>query len=205
MQPHLQPGKADTWDNRHWPGWNPTTHFNMKAQPAPCTPTSTRSAPDILKARSQEDLEEECGQDGGEPVFHEQRSSTQLHKHGVGQCAAAWSVRGNPRVKAAFEAIWGASTGLISSMDNIYIWRPWWLQPPEDLPWKPHPLRPHIAQNPIRKPGFHCVQGAVPLYEESEYTGGVSVVPGSHSSRIQERHRVKYMLRLNRGHKYPQP
>ena len=43
---------------------------------------------------------------------------------GAGQSAAAWFVRGKPRVHEAFAGIWGTGT-LVSSFDAVSVWRPW--------------------------------------------------------------------------------
>ena len=39
----------------------------------------------------------------------------------------------------------------------------------------------HLDQNPVSKPGLDCVQGMVPLYDVTAATGGLGVVPGSHT------------------------
>ena len=42
----------------------------------------------------------------------------------VGQSAPQWRVRGAPKVKQAFAAIWGTEE-LLTSFDGMSLWRPW--------------------------------------------------------------------------------
>lgn len=47
-----------------------------------------------------------------------------------------------------------------------------------------------MDQNPFQKPGRCCVQGMVPLFNVTETTGGLAVVPDSHRDEsIKTRHR----------------
>ncbi|KAJ8600096.1 hypothetical protein CTAYLR_003448 [Chrysophaeum taylorii] len=42
----------------------------------------------------------------------------------AGQCRGSWLVRGNRKVQAAFRDVWGTDD-LITSMDSLFLWRPW--------------------------------------------------------------------------------
>lgn len=98
--------------------------------------------------------------------------------HGtVTQGEGAWLVRALPGVRRAFEGIW-KTADLICSMDQVLIWRPWWRS--GGSKWIPKTEGLHTDQNPIRKSGFCCVQGMVPLYDVTGLTGGLEVVPSSH-------------------------
>jgi len=103
---------------------------------------------------------------------------------GGGQCAAAWSIRGHPRVRRAFEEIWG-TTELISSFDTFIGWRPWWGTAHGKESWKPRTEGIHCDQNPHTKIGRHCVQGMVPLRPVRRDIGGLCVAPGSHTETVQ--------------------
>lgn len=97
------------------------------------------------------------------------------------QCAGAWYVRGLPQVKAVFQEIWQTSD-LIVSMDSLLLWKPWRLNPR----WMPITEGLHTDQNPFQKPDRVCVQGMVALYDVTEDTGGLEVVPKSHLPEAQE-------------------
>ena len=45
--------------------------------------------------------------------------------------------------------------------------------------------RLHCDQNPITKPGFHCVQGMIPLVDVQRSVGGLQLVPGTHGDATQ--------------------
>ena len=94
----------------------------------------------------------------------------------ITQDAGAWYVRARPGVKAAFEQIW-ESPDLIVSMDALLIWRPWWLE----AGWRPCTEGLHLDQNPFSKPDLETVQGMVPLLTVNATTGGLEVVPRSHT------------------------
>ena len=96
----------------------------------------------------------------------------------MAQGAGAWQIRGLPAVKSAFAQIW-QEEDLIVSMDCALIWLPW--KGPHNCGRLPQTEGLHLDQNPVSKPGFECVQGMVPLYEVNELSGGLAVVPGSHS------------------------
>jgi len=60
-------------------------------------------------------------------------------------------------------------------MDSLLLWKPWW----HNKGWKPRTEGLHIDQNPFDKPGKLCVQGMVALYDVTNETGGLEVVPKS--------------------------
>lgn len=94
----------------------------------------------------------------------------------LAQSAGAWDVRGWPGVKQAFACIW-SDDDLIVSMDCVLMWLPWW----QNSEWRPVTEGLHLDQNPFTKPGFECVQGMVPLLPVTAASGGLEVVPGSHT------------------------
>ena len=102
---------------------------------------------------------------------------------GATQQAAAWAVRGSDRVKQAFSAVWGEEE-LITSMDCVILWRPWWGEGAEDR--KPVTEGLHIDQNPFKKSGLQCVQGMIPLRSVTQNIGGLQVVPRSHKDYVQD-------------------
>ena len=111
----------------------------------------------------------------------------------VGQSAPQWRVRGAPRVKQAFAAVWGTEE-LLTSFDGMALWRPWQLNPD----WRTNAGGSwlHIDQHPITRPGFQCVQGLVNLLPMSEATGGNCLIPGSHTDFAELP--VKYEGRLSK-------
>eukprot|EP00091_Calanus_sinicus_P025395 TRINITY_DN9679_c0_g1_i2.p1 TRINITY_DN9679_c0_g1~~TRINITY_DN9679_c0_g1_i2.p1 ORF type:complete len:113 (-),score=30.45 TRINITY_DN9679_c0_g1_i2:88-426(-) len=90
--------------------------------------------------------------------------------YGAGQSEAAWFVRGVDAVKQAFADIWGTDD-LISSMDSVILWRPWWRSGCEG--WKPQSFGVHLDQNILDRPGFLCIQGMIPLYPVTHKVGGL--------------------------------
>lgn len=114
-----------------------------------------------------------------------------IGNHGISQSKFVWYLRAHPKVKDAFAKIWTAhnislpkESPMIASMDSVICWRPWWFCDFED--WEPKVEGLHCDQNPIDKEGFWCVQGMVPLYDVTETSGGLQVVPKSHSLKVQE-------------------
>lgn len=101
----------------------------------------------------------------------------------LAQGKGAWYVRGLPRIKTAFAEIWG-DDDLIVSMDCALIWRPWYGR--DDCGVLPQTEGLHLDQNPVSKPGLECVQGMVPLFAVTPHTGGLAVVPGSHTGMPSE-------------------
>jgi len=104
--------------------------------------------------------------------------------YGAAQSKAAWFVRGIPAVKEAFRRVWNTDD-LITSMDSMIIWRPWWLNG-ESENSKPKGLRLHMDQNPFTEAGFQCLQGMVPLWPSDGDIGGLRVVPRTHLDEAQE-------------------
>lgn len=133
------------------------------------------------------------------------RSSTETWRDGrdfsdsglisrVTQRAGPWYVRGCPGIKQAFAQIWDTQD-LIVSMDCVLAWRPWWLVPS----WKPETEGLHLDQNPFKKPGLHCIQGMVPLLPVTQATGGLQVVPGSHTDEAKVLQKKEYPHLERRG------
>jgi len=105
----------------------------------------------------------------------------------LAQGAGAWHVRGCEGVKRAFARVWGTSD-LIVSMDCVIAWRPWWLE----RSWKPVTEGLHLDQNPFSKPGLECVQGMVPLVPVTSVTGGLQVVPASHTEKAKREQKRRF-------------
>lgn len=98
---------------------------------------------------------------------------------GVGQSAALWFVRANPKVQKVFETIWG-TPDLLTSFDGFCLFRPWGL----NQDWKTQGGRFHTDRSysskydrPDRR---HYVQGFCNLVQTSAAGMGNLVVPGSH-------------------------
>ena len=75
----------------------------------------------------------------------------------LAQSSGAWFVRGIDNVKKSFASIWKTSD-LITSMDCVIAWRPWWI----NKLWKPRTEGLHLDQNPfnfafIIDPLFKCL------------------------------------------------
>merc|ERR1719453_2965317 len=101
-----------------------------------------------------------------------------VHGFGFGQSAAQWALRLRPRVRRAFEAVWGTAD-LLVSFDGGNMVRP----AGAGAPWAP--TRGgwwHVDQNALRagQRGRCCVQGLVTLTDANAATGGLCVVPRSH-------------------------
>jgi len=116
-----------------------------------------------------------------------------LSSHQISQSEFAWYVRSRPLIKEVFSQIW-KTDDLACSMDAIICWRPWWLNRSWDN-WKPKVEGYHLDQNPNSKPGFHCVQGMVPLYDVTENIGGLALAPKTHTPEIQEQIREHLPMR----------
>jgi len=114
-----------------------------------------------------------------------------LPAHGImahlAQSSGAWFVRGLRGVKAAFEQVW-ATADLIVSMDAVIAWRPWHL----NESWTPRTEGLHLDQNPFTKPKLECVQGMLLLIDVTESSGGLEVVPRSHTEEAREAIRQRY-------------
>lgn len=100
-----------------------------------------------------------------------------LHGFGFGQSKFMWCLRLLPRVKATFSAIWKTSD-LIVSFDGGNVFRPW----KYNRSWFTAGGWYHVDQNGLKfdSAGKVCVQGLVTLFDVTEDTGGLVVVPGSH-------------------------
>ena len=94
---------------------------------------------------------------------------------GAAHLGATWYLRGLPRLKEVFAQIY-KTEDLIVSLDGMILWRPW----SEDESLRPGSSKPHVDQNPKTKPGFHCVQGMLPLYPVNAEVGGTVLIPKSH-------------------------
>lgn len=115
----------------------------------------------------------------------------------IAQRWGAWHVRGSAGVKSVFASIWETSD-LIVSMDCALVWLPWWIKEAAST-WKPDTEGLHLDQNPFTKPGLHCVQGMVPLLPVTRVTGGLQVVPGSHTDEAKEAQKRDYPHLAMRG------
>ena len=111
-----------------------------------------------------------------------------MASQGAAHLGATWYLRGLPRLKEVFTRFWGTEE-LIVSLDGMIIWRPWSEQ--EDR--RPGSSKLHMDQNPAQKPGFHCVQGMLPLYPVTPSVGGTMVVPRSHLKQAELLSRHKNM------------
>mmetsp|Transcript_67298 Transcript_67298/g.156234 ORF Transcript_67298/g.156234 Transcript_67298/m.156234 type:complete len:381 (+) Transcript_67298:63-1205(+) len=96
-----------------------------------------------------------------------------VNQAGIGQSDFMWYIRTLPRVRGAFERIWGTMS-LLVSFDGANIFRPWH-----------HGFRKticgwwHVDQG-AAKQGRHSVQGLVSLLLADATTGGLTVLPKSH-------------------------
>ncbi len=95
----------------------------------------------------------------------------------IGQSALLWHVRGLAAVRRVFARVWQCKESeLLTSFDGCGVFRPWQC----DKLWKTMGSWYHVDQNPNNKPGLHCVQGLVSLYDQDKTTGGLVVIPGTH-------------------------
>jgi hypothetical protein len=99
--------------------------------------------------------------------------------NGIQQSNFLWFVRLLPKVKGAFETIFGTGD-LITSFDGGNIFRPWHSSGSEEnskteCGWW------HVDQG-ITMRGRHAIQGLVTLHDCTAETGGFCVIPGSHRS-----------------------
>ncbi|CAF3671689.1 unnamed protein product [Adineta steineri] len=102
-----------------------------------------------------------------------------LNDHGIGQSEFMWYLRGIPNIKKVFSHIWN-SNELFTSFDGAGCFRNWHL----NKKWKTDSGWYHCDQNPFKKPDRCSVQGFVSLTDNSESTGGLVIVPGSHKNFI---------------------
>eukprot|EP00747_Dinoflagellata_sp_TGD_P093901 gnl/TRDRNA2_/TRDRNA2_165911_c0_seq3.p1 gnl/TRDRNA2_/TRDRNA2_165911_c0~~gnl/TRDRNA2_/TRDRNA2_165911_c0_seq3.p1 ORF type:complete len:516 (+),score=54.80 gnl/TRDRNA2_/TRDRNA2_165911_c0_seq3:114-1661(+) len=96
-----------------------------------------------------------------------------LEPIGVSHSPLLWRVRTAKGVRRPFERIWGTQR-LLSSFDGAGVFRPLLHEG-----WRTKGGWYHVDQG-ARKRGLHCVQGLVSLYDASEATGSLVVVPRSH-------------------------
>jgi endonuclease/exonuclease/phosphatase family metal-dependent hydrolase/ectoine hydroxylase-related dioxygenase (phytanoyl-CoA dioxygenase family) len=110
-----------------------------------------------------------------------------MGKRGVHHSDFMWFVRLQPKVRAAFATVWGIDeTELISSFDCANMFRPW--QAAGKPEWKTHGGWWHVDQNalpPRSKRGQCAVQGLVTLTDATADSGGLCVIPRSHSDHAQ--------------------
>jgi hypothetical protein len=92
------------------------------------------------------------------------------------QTKGPWVVRSSEAIRSVFAHIWKTDE-LLVSMDSVLMWLPWW----HESSWQPVSEGLHIDQNPYRKPERCCVQGMVPLLDVTDTSGGLEVVPFSHT------------------------
>jgi len=102
-----------------------------------------------------------------------------IYKYGIGQSEVQWYTRTCPKVLETFSKLWNVKqTELLTSFDGVGIFRPYDKNPD----WKTHGQWFHVDQNPQFKPNLDCYQGAIPLYDQNEYSGGTVVIPKTHTS-----------------------
>ena len=94
----------------------------------------------------------------------------------VGHSMLCWFLRCLPRVRTVFESIWKTNE-LIVSFDGINIFRP----TTEDSSRRTRSDWWHVDQGRF-KMGRHAIQGFVSLTDATPATGGLCVIPGSHTS-----------------------
>ncbi|CAM9825692.1 unnamed protein product, partial [Heterosigma akashiwo] len=97
--------------------------------------------------------------------------------YGAGQSPFSWFLRTRPKVKEVFASIW-ETDDLVTSFDGFNAFRPWY----DNEKWKTEGGWFHLDQNPALKPDKECIQGLVSLYDTTAGTGGLTVVPGSHTA-----------------------
>jgi hypothetical protein len=105
-----------------------------------------------------------------------------LNGRGVGHSDFLWAVRTLPVVRDAFAHIWNvAPDALATSFDGANVFRPW---SPHDNNTANRQTQGgwwHVDQG-RGKAGLRCaVQGLVTLFDADAGTGGLCVVPGSHT------------------------
>jgi hypothetical protein len=101
----------------------------------------------------------------------------------AGQSEFMWRLRLLPRVRQAFEAIWGTPR-LLTSFDVCNAFRPY----TERAEWLTDGGWWHLDQNANmgrEKTGKVCIQGLVALTPCTPSTGGLCVIPGSHKHHTQ--------------------
>lgn len=97
---------------------------------------------------------------------------------GFGHSSFCWYVRQRARVMQAFTKVWKTDK-LLCSFDGGNVFRPFH-SPASVRISKSSGGWYHVDQG-VKKPGKHCIQGLVSLYDANAHTGGLCVVPGSHN------------------------
>lgn len=98
-----------------------------------------------------------------------------ISESGAGNSPFSWFIRSRLRVRDVFAAVWDTED-LLSSFDGFNSFRPWTFDPT----WKTRGGWFHVDQNALFKPDKVCVQGLVALTATTSYSGGLTVIPGSH-------------------------
>jgi hypothetical protein len=129
-----------------------------------------------------------------------------MGNHGLSQSLAAWSIRSNKKIIDIFSQIWGVGVNdLITSMDAIICWRKWNTYPdpypdpdpdPDPDPNNKKYFKPiveglHVDQSPYNE-GFKCVQGMVVINEVTDRSGGLQIIPKTHTDNVQKHLRANY-------------
>eukprot|EP00466_Bigelowiella_natans_P002039 jgi/Bigna1/90374/estExt_fgenesh1_pg.C_680075 len=122
------------------------------------------------------------------PYFPGDPTTGIISRNGAGQSPFSWFVRSRGRVKQVFSSIWDTDD-LIVSFDGFGVFRPWSYK----KTWRTKGGWYHVDQNPVHKPGLHCVQGLVSLYDQNVSTGGLTVIPGSQHEMPDFAKRHKYI------------
>lgn len=120
---------------------------------------------------------------------------------GFNQSDYLWLLRTRPKVRQAFETVWG-SGDLLVSYDGGNMFRPH-AHPEGDPEWKTSGGWWHVDQN-AHKPGHAgkcCVQGVVLLTDADASSGGLCVIPGSHNEFVSMCER-NAMAKANKGVDY---
>eukprot|EP00931_Biecheleriopsis_adriatica_P007304 TRINITY_DN108606_c0_g1_i1.p1 TRINITY_DN108606_c0_g1~~TRINITY_DN108606_c0_g1_i1.p1 ORF type:complete len:317 (+),score=40.03 TRINITY_DN108606_c0_g1_i1:45-953(+) len=109
---------------------------------------------------------------------------------GVGQSAVMWHLRGQPQVRAVFEAIWGTDD-LLVSLDGLVVFPSNFSLSSIGHPWY------HWDLNPLlwRGDGLPMVQGYLSLQQGEPQSGGLVLVPQSHAIYKQLAERYSSALR----------
>lgn len=103
---------------------------------------------------------------------------------GVGHSEFLWAARTLPAVRTAFSKIWGTSS-LLASFDGCNVFRPWDGQDPLLANNKTMGGWWHVDQGRSKIGSRHAVQGLVSLYDQDANTGGLCVMPASHSRHAE--------------------
>ena len=120
----------------------------------------------------------------------------------LAQSEGAWAIRGVRKLKDVFSMIW-ETDDLIVSMDSIIAWKLWKgynsSSYTDAYPIQPKTEGLHLDQNPFSKPSLDCIQGMMPLLSVTKETGGLTVVPFSHSDENKVEFKARYPGMKNIG------